>query len=401
MKPFEKGKRLLQIFSNLGHESYFVGGALRDYLLKREISDIDIATPLLPEEVMNLFPKTVPIGLKHGTVLVLFDGEPFEVTTFRTEGGYTDFRHPDSVRFVKNIAEDLSRRDFTMNAMAMNLHGELLDPFGGEADILKKQIRAVGDANTRFTEDPLRILRAFRFCSQLGFQLEEETRKAAYQKMEGLQHISVERIQVEMDKLLDGSYVQAVWRLLDESNITAFIPLGKTAYKWSELVSYDFVQLETIEEKWAFLYFIANIENSEQQLTVWKFSNKRKNEIVTLLKWLKRKGKEPLTAFEVYLLGLQQAKQLVNIQAIWLQRSKKDEVAELQKIWDELPIHSRQDIPCDGKAILEYTGEKRGPWVGELLQDLEKAIIQGTCQNDEKQIERWVLNWLQEFKKKC
>lgn len=401
MKPFEKGKKILQIFSNLGQESYFVGGALRDYILKRAFNDIDIATPLRPEEVMNIFPKTVPIGLKHGTVLVLFEGDSFEVTTFRTEGTYKDFRHPDEVHFVTDIREDLSRRDFTINAMAMNLYGEIFDPFGGQNDIRNKQVRAVGDAAIRFSEDPLRILRAFRFCSQLGFRLEEKTKQAAYEKTPLLRHISVERIQVEMEKLLCGKDVQKIWFLLDEANIASVIPLGQTEHQWAELASYNFSQLDKAEEKWAALYFLLNISNSKQELMKWKFSNQKRNEIETLLNWVRIKGADMLTPFEIYTLGLEYACCVASIQSMCCHREKTQALQVVKDIWQHLPIQTREDIYYDGKQILAYTGEKGGPWVGELLKDLERAIVERTCANQVMEIEGWVEIWLQKYKKKC
>ena len=172
---------ILQKLSAAGYEAYLVGGCVRDFLLGKQPSDFDITTNALPEETMAVFSadRVVPTGLQHGTVTVLHGGVSAEITTYRTETTYKDGRHPDSVSFTRNLADDLCRRDFTVNAMAMDLSGEIVDLYGGREDLAKKIIRAVGDPTVRFTEDALRILRAFRFASKLGFSIEEQTCSAA------------------------------------------------------------------------------------------------------------------------------------------------------------------------------------------------------------------------------
>lgn len=175
-------KIIEQIESNR-FQAFIVGGAVRDYLLNRPISDIDIATDALPADIMKIFDKVIPTGIKHGTVLVRSQQLSFEITTFRKESGYQDHRHPDSVTFVSDIEEDLSRRDFTMNALAMDRNFKVIDPFGGESDIKAQIIRMVGNPNHRLQEDPLRMMRAVRFSSQLGFAVDPITLKANSKKM--------------------------------------------------------------------------------------------------------------------------------------------------------------------------------------------------------------------------
>ena len=157
-----------------GYEGYFVGGCVRDAIMGREAGDIDVTTSATPDEVEAVFAgnRIVETGLKHGTVTLLWEGIPVEITTFRSDGEYGDFRHPDKVEFVKDVRDDLARRDFTMNAIALSSAGRLTDPFGGAKDISRGIIRAVGDPEKRFTEDPLRIMRAVRFAGQLGFEIE-------------------------------------------------------------------------------------------------------------------------------------------------------------------------------------------------------------------------------------
>ena len=187
-----------------GYEAYIVGGSLRDILMDRNVHDFDITSSAKPEKVMEVFSdfKVIPTGLKHGTVTVLIEDEPVEITTFRSESGYSDGRHPDRVSFAKSVEDDLGRRDFTMNAMACRINGELVDLFDGQNDIANKLIRTVGDAKERFSEDALRMLRAIRFAGQLNFKIEEKTFDAIKELSPNIAKVSVERIAKELEKLL-------------------------------------------------------------------------------------------------------------------------------------------------------------------------------------------------------
>jgi tRNA nucleotidyltransferase (CCA-adding enzyme) len=185
-----------------GHEAYPVGGCVRDLLLGRAPEDWDVCTSALPEEVEALFEKTIPTGVVHGTVTVLLGREKIEVTTFRREGGYADARHPDAVHFDAGLTEDLSRRDFTVNAMALGPDGAVVDPFGGQADLKIGVIRCVGAADRRFAEDALRMLRAVRFSAQLGFAIEEKTASAIRANAYRAAALSGERVKAELEKIL-------------------------------------------------------------------------------------------------------------------------------------------------------------------------------------------------------
>src|SRR5699024_675608 len=153
---------ILRTIESYGHEAYFVGGCVRDVIRKQTIKDIDIATSALPEEIQVIFSKVIPVGIDHGTVIVRYQGNSYEVTTFRDEGEYSDKRHPDEVTFIRDLKQDLARRDFTMNALAMDKDGNIIDPYGGKEDIEDNMIRTVGNARHRFNEDALRMLRAIR-----------------------------------------------------------------------------------------------------------------------------------------------------------------------------------------------------------------------------------------------
>lgn len=192
----------LRTLRGAGWEAYPVGGCVRDLLLAREPGDADLCTAALPEEVMALFDRAVPTGLPHGTVTVPTVTGNVEITTFRREGGYADARHPDSVVFGVGLREDLSRRDFTVNAMALSPAGEIIDPFGGREDLERKVIRCVGDPDRRFSEDALRMLRGIRFRAQLGFAMEGETAAALGRNAPLTAKVSRERLRVELEKTL-------------------------------------------------------------------------------------------------------------------------------------------------------------------------------------------------------
>lgn len=189
-----------------GYEAYVVGGCVRDMLLGREPGDWDITTSALPEQVKQIFRRTIDTGIQHGTVTVMADKEGYEVTTYRIDGEYSDGRHPNSVEFTSNLVEDLKRRDFTINAMAYNSRTGFVDEFGGVTDLRQGIIRCVGEPMDRFTEDALRILRAIRFSAQLGFSIERHTYGAIKVIAPNMVHVSKERIQVELTKLLLSSH---------------------------------------------------------------------------------------------------------------------------------------------------------------------------------------------------
>lgn len=198
----ERVDRIITTLQEHGYEAYAVGGCVRDSVLGREPEDWDITTSAMPEETKALFRKTFDTGIEHGTVTVLMGDEGFEVTTYRIDGKYEDARHPKEVSFTRNLKEDLRRRDFTINAMAYNEKDGLVDIFGGVADLEAEVLRCVGDAEERFGEDALRILRGIRFAAQLGFRLEEDTRRGMRKLAPELVKISAERIQAELVKML-------------------------------------------------------------------------------------------------------------------------------------------------------------------------------------------------------
>lgn len=221
-------QKMNNIFEKNGFKAYLVGGAVRDMFMNKEASDWDVATDATPEQVISAFKKVIPTGIAHGTVTVHFMGEEIEVTTFRIEQGYSDGRHPDKVSYASDIEEDLSRRDFTMNAIAVSLKdGSIVDPFNGKTDIKNKVIRSVGNPLERFNEDGLRPIRAIRFASQLGFEIETNTLQAISNEkvLQKTSTISIERFRDELVKLLKSPKPSVGLKLLESTNIMKlFLP---------------------------------------------------------------------------------------------------------------------------------------------------------------------------------
>jgi len=207
-----EAEKVIDTLEANGYEAYVVGGCVRDSFMGKIPEDWDICTSALPEQTADCFPDShiIETGLKHGTITIITNHIPIEATTYRVDGDYSDNRRPDSVEFVRELKEDLSRRDFTINAMAYNHSRGLVDYFGGVSDIKGKTIRCVGDADKRFQEDSLRIMRALRFASALGFDIDEETSGAVFRNKELLGNIAVERISVELNKMLIGDSVKEI-----------------------------------------------------------------------------------------------------------------------------------------------------------------------------------------------
>lgn len=273
----DKVNTIIHTLQSHGYEAYAVGGCVRDSILGRVPEDWDITTSAMPEETKALFPHTFDTGIAHGTITVLLDREGFEVTTYRMDGKYEDSRHPSEVTFVRNLKEDLLRRDFTINAMAYNETDGLVDIFGGLEDIEDGIVRCVGNARARFSEDALRILRGIRFAAQLGFEIEEETREGMRLLAPTLQKISAERIQTELMKLLlspEPDMLREAWRL----GITKeFLPEFDTAMKTEQETPHH---MYTVGEH--ILHTLKNIRSDRVLRLVMLFHDLGKPEVKTI-----------------------------------------------------------------------------------------------------------------------
>ncbi len=275
-----KTEYVIEQLEKNGFEAYIVGGCVRDMLLGIEPFDFDVTTSAKPEEIMKIFPKTVPTGIKHGTVTVIIDKEPIEVTTFRTESGYNDSRHPENIKFVASLSEDLSRRDFTVNAIAYNNRSGIIDCFDSLKDLENRTLRAVGIPSKRFSEDALRILRLFRFAATLNFSIDPKTFDAALKQSGGLENISRERIATELKKAVMGQNIKII-SALTQSGALKFLGLNGCP---------NFTKLERLNKKpmlslFAFLYLSdCDVISVLDELKESNYNKKYATDMLKLLK---------------------------------------------------------------------------------------------------------------------
>lgn len=388
---FLKAKPVLERLINKGYEAYFVGGSVRDALLGLDVNDMDIASSAQPQEVKAIFSKTVDVGIDHGTVMVLHQDEGYEITTFRTESTYKDYRRPDSVSFVRSLEEDLKRRDFTINAIAVDKDGYITDLFDGLHDLDQNIIRAVGKADERFNEDALRMMRAVRFSGQLGFEIEADTLAAIKDHGELLEKIAVERINIEWVKLLVSKDRQQALKSMVESRLYEFCP--KLANKKLALVylANREDQLTNERQAWAaLLYYIRFIQPKGHQediarfLKAWKTSNQMIDEVKTLVYGLEiRVESKAVDAFELYQTGLDLSLEIENLMTFIGEESQADQVKAL---YQDLPIKSRQDLNLTGYDLMQELERKPGPWLGEALALAERQVVKCQWPNDRDQL---------------
>lgn len=385
---FQRAIPLLDKIEQNGYEAVFVGGSVRDYLLNRVIHDVDIATSATPEEIKEIFPKTVDVGIEHGTVMVLAFGESYEITTYRAESEYVDHRKPKEVKFIRSLHDDLQRRDFKMNAIAMNKNGELIDPFHGQQAIKNHLIETVGNANERFQEDALRMMRALRFVSQLSFTCAPKTLEALIFNKELLATISVERITSEFGKLLDGSNVQEALRLLVETDLLAYLPeLDGKRDGILQLADYPINKLKSEDEKWALaMHCTDTLENVEKTLRKWRLSVKRIRTIRTIMKLVKELPEQPNLKWLLYQNGLEYVLSANHVLSV-LGSDAVMEDETLMEQWQSLTIHSPSDLAVKGSDFVEWAeGRKSGPWISEALTVISEKVINGEIKNNKEQI---------------
>lgn len=368
-KKFNSAINVLEKFNEAGYEAYFVGGCVRDYLLNDEFSDIDITTNALPDEVKQIFKKSIDTGIQHGTVTILVNGDSFEVTTFRTEDDYIDHRTPEKVEFVSDLKEDLDRRDFTINAMALDSKGKLYDYHCGEEDLRNKIIKTVNNPNERFFEDALRMLRAFRFSSKLGFEIEENTLKAIKNNAELIKFVSIERIVNEFRKLLTGKGNKRSLELLLDSKLNNYIPFLDEISKITDFSNYTFCES---------LYILSNLNDiSFEKLKELKLSNKEIKQVKIYEKINKDFiGNVPL---EIILYNYD-----IEDVAFIGSYSKYCDKEDIEKI--KLPIESFNDIAITSMEIISIIDKPAGPWIKEIIKKLEEDIILSKIDNTRKDI---------------
>lgn len=363
----EKIEYILKTLVLGGFEAYLVGGCVRDMLSGKAPHDFDITTSARPEEVIKIFPKTVPTGIKHGTVTVLHGGISAEVTTFRADGEYKDSRHPESIRFVGSLKEDLARRDFTVNAMAYNPKEGVKDFFGGREDLENKVLRAVGDPEARFKEDALRILRLFRFASALGFSPEKNTLEAALGCAPLLTKISAERISAELLKALCGADPAALAPLTNCGGLEFLGVHGRPDYHKVKLLNAN-ADLALF----AFLYSAG--ANIPQVLKRLKLPNKTKSFAAGLLPLLempvcetKYAVKEALFRYSPELFG-----SYLQIRNVFFGDDTSRAATLLSEILANGEPYRICDLKISGKELIKLgiSGER----IGETLEALRRSV---------------------------
>lgn len=405
-QAFQQAAPILDTLNNAGYEAYFVGGAVRDLLLDLPIHDVDIATSAYPAEVQALFPKHFDVGIEHGTVMVWYEGETYEITTFRTESTYQDYRRPDKVTFVQNLEEDLLRRDFTINALAMKPTLEIVDYFQGQEDLNQEIIRAVGKPHDRFNEDGLRMMRGVRFASQLDFDIEAKTLEAITENAQILTHIAVERITVEMNKLWIGKNWQKGLNYFLASGLYQHVPILENDYPaLSDLLVTTNSQLAfaSPEFAWGLLFWRQFIlsgakKSKDTHKTIqtfgkaWKMSNQSISDIKSYFDiWHYRQTHEAWSIVglygknEIQVLAVENylmAQQMLD-QEVFTTDFSLASVDDVQETLSQLPIRSLKDLAVNGSDIIKEINPQNKREIGLMLHFLEDAVINGKVQNNQ------------------
>jgi tRNA nucleotidyltransferase (CCA-adding enzyme) len=374
-----------------GFQAYFVGGAIRDLLIDRPIGDIDIATSALPEQVMELFPNTIPVGIQHGTVIVMIKDISYEVTTFRNDEDYADFRRPTNVIFVNSLTEDLKRRDFTINAIAMSSSGTLLDPFNGQTAITKRVIETVGHPHERFNEDALRMMRAIRFHSQLSFTIEENTKHAMKKHAPLLRHVSIERITTEIEKTLTGRSCHTAIHILVETglyksilNLSDYVDSLRT---WPNL---NYTALTNRAELWAIVCFLLKVQHIDSFLKQWKLPTRVIKDARNIYEGLLHIQTSSWTPYFMFENGKEHTLSIERCYSILLQLPVEERVITRLNEYLRLPLSSKSPLCISGHDLLQWENKKPGPWVAEVLTAIEKAVINGILENKQESIKEWL-----------
>lgn len=380
-KQWQAALQVIEKIEQAGFEAVFVGGAVRDRLLNRPCHDVDVATSALPEEVKRIFCKTVDVGIEHGTILVLQEKEPIEVTTYRTEADYIDFRRPKDVQFVRQLEEDLKRRDFTMNALAMRRSGDIVDLYGGIHDLQNRIIRAVGTAEERFTEDALRMLRAVRFSAQLDFTVEQQTFEAIQRNAYLIEKIAVERIAQELEKMWQSSNPMRGMQMLIDSHLAKYLPgdFESTLMKWQHFQAFG------CHDGWAFFIITTN---DTSLIKRYKLSNNEKNYILAIQHALQL-IQNPLSDTELFHVEVNHLQTAARF-AKWMEVNIVD-VEQLVARKKAFPISTLSELKVTGRELMLWRGERGGPWVKQALDDILQVVLSGEVTNEIEHIKDWFL----------
>ncbi|HEY8364762.1 MAG TPA: CCA tRNA nucleotidyltransferase [Haloplasmataceae bacterium] len=381
-----KAKEIMKELHKRGYEAYIVGGYVRDLLLGIENQDIDIATNALPSDIKNIFPKTILTGEKHGTVTVIYDNSHFEITTYRTDGNYLDNRKPESVHFISSLQEDLKRRDFTMNALALTIDEQIIDYVDGKKAIEEKLIKTVGNPDERFHEDALRMLRAFRFVSSLGFSIESIALTAISKNAYLLKNISMERILQELEKTVLGPYFLKACDLMIESKFYKSLPPFSKGLE--KIYSTKFKPDNLLE----FLIFCAVVDDLDAILNLPIANNMKRviNIVYEMVKLEIRDFTKPI----LYRNGLENCliANKINVHLY----NHPDLYEKIKNDYESLPIHKPCDLQFKGDNIIQLYTKKPGAWISEIIDDITLKVLNGILENDYQVLKNYVLNVYQD-----
>ena len=386
MKYFENGKEVIKTLKQKGFEAYFVGGFVRDKLLGNLSEDIDITTNATPEEVSSVFDNVKNTGKKYGTVTVIFNEMKYEVTTYRFDGEYKDGRRPESVTFSNKLTDDLERRDFTVNALVMDEDEKIQDFHNGVNDLENKIIRTINNPITRFTEDALRMLRAIRFVSKLGFDIETETLNAITELKANIKNVSIERIMVELDKIFRGPYRQKAIKLMVQSRLHEELYGIKEGMEFLQNIEEEVTPVEAF----IYSYLLGELDD------VWRFSNRNRRlmEIVVNLHTVTKENE--FNKFIVFSNGVEICL-LTNKVSTLL--GYKDQSELINKINSELVVKDVCDLAFKGQDILQLTTLKKRSVIALVIDDLLYNVIMGIMPNEYDVLKEFALQRVDELQR--
>ncbi|MDY0339043.1 MAG: CCA tRNA nucleotidyltransferase [Acholeplasmataceae bacterium] len=376
MSTLKGAKRVIQDLKRQGYEAYIVGGAVRDYILRQPLTDVDITTNAKPFQVAKLF-KTKPTGLKYGTVTVFMGTETYEVTTYRIDGEYVDGRHPEEVTYSESVVMDVARRDFTINGLLMTESDEIIDYVDGRKDIESKLIKTIGNPNDRFDEDALRMMRAFYFQSKLGFQIDRETREAISNLKDRLKDVSMERILAEMIKILQGKYLKMAFQSMITTGVSKVLPGLHQGIEYT---------LTLDELPFVDVFFTLAFTLNGHVPSEWTFSNKHRHRYEIASK-LAIENKE-IDAMMLYTYGIDLCL-LANRVTYMLKRSKNKKV-EIETLYQNLPIQSDLDLKLRATEIIKIANRKAGAWVKEIQTKMVVEVINRRLENNREALIEFV-----------
>lgn len=382
-KSLQAGIKLINTLKHNGYYAYFIGGFVRDFLLKRPFKDIDIATSAIPQDVVRLFPSAKATGEKYGTVTVVIDEISFEVTTFRKEGPYHDYRHPAEVFFTDSLEADVLRRDFTINALAMTEQFTIIDYVHGQDDLSRGIIAAIGEPYQRFEEDALRILRALRFQSKLGFRLEPSTKAAISKAMPLLNQIANERILQEWKEIVEGDNALIAFQTLLDCGLPIVLhPLEKGL----SVIVQNHNSLSSLAAFYAFCFWIDQKEIPSD----WRFSNKQKALIETLITLADVIKDDTINVYLVYSYGLEVC--LLANEMVRIIKPTHNQETRIRDMHHAMPIHKTCDLAFKGQDILKLNLVTDARLIGDIIDDITYQVISLQLPNTYDAIKTYVLN---------